>query len=268
MESLGNLFKEKREALGLTLSDVSEEIKIGVNFLQAIEKDDFDKLPKGVYAKLFLKKYAQFLELDVKEVLKKFYEVAKITPDENENIVLRKRDKFITATESSYNLKIIFLLFIIFLLLASFFYYFFVRNNKFESFKSKIFTSESINYNSEELNEEVHQNVVPKVENVLKEKKVKNVEQVDEIKLLANGTCWIKVSVDGGEEKEYLLNNDMVKIKFKDNVKLIVGNAGVLDMYINGKKCSSLGAYGEVKTMVINRENEDSFLEADSADGN
>ncbi len=265
MEGLGNLFKEKREALGLTLSDVSEEIKIGVNFLQAIEKDDFGKLPKGVYARLFLKKYAQFLELDTNEVLKKFYEFAKVTPDDNSNIVLRERDKFIAATESSYSVKLIIFLFFLLLILSSFLYYFFIRNNGFESLKSKIFIHEITK--KENLQKEKKVEKLPKKEETTFKESV-NPERFEEVRLLAEGKCWIKVSVDGGEEKEYMLNSDEVKIKFKKEINLILGNAGAIDMYINGKKCAPLGSPGEVKSFTIDKENEKSFLEENKSNGN
>ncbi len=273
MANLGNLFKEKREALGLTLNDVSEEIKIGINFLQAIEKEEFHKLPRGIYGKFFVKKYAEYLELDTSEIMKKFMEEGYFSPKENENITLREKDKFITATERAYNIKLILFLVVLFLILSAILYYLFIRRGMEErpdvnysvspKIESQLDTEGVLKNSGKEVKEKLSE-----VKNLNEGVDVGKGESENEIKLLAKGRCWIKVKVDGGEEKEYLLNNDEVLIKYFKDVKLTLGSAGSVDMYINGKKCKPLGDVGEVKDIEINVENQSDFLEAENVNGN
>ncbi len=49
---------EARARKGVTLKDISEATKISVRFLEAIEAEDFEKLPGGVFAVNYLKQYA------------------------------------------------------------------------------------------------------------------------------------------------------------------------------------------------------------------
>jgi cytoskeletal protein RodZ len=64
MPELGELLRKAREDKGLSLAQVEEATKIRHAYLQALEEEDFDRLPAPVYVKGFLKNYALFLGLD------------------------------------------------------------------------------------------------------------------------------------------------------------------------------------------------------------
>lgn len=72
MISVGQKLKEKRLERGLTIEDVAKATKIRVNFLSAIEKGEYAKLPSSTYALGFMKNYIEFLEMPVKETLALF----------------------------------------------------------------------------------------------------------------------------------------------------------------------------------------------------
>lgn len=69
MEYRGKTLKEVREQLGIDLKSVSEETKIHIKILQAIEEEDLSHLPPLVYLKGFLKAYAKLLRLDPQKVV-------------------------------------------------------------------------------------------------------------------------------------------------------------------------------------------------------
>lgn len=73
-KSLQEDLAEARVELNLTLLSVEKKIGIGREYLEAIEAGEWQKLPGCVYAKNFLKRYAIFLGLDEKRILKKFIE--------------------------------------------------------------------------------------------------------------------------------------------------------------------------------------------------
>ena len=63
--------KEKREIENLDINKISEETKINIKHLMAIESGDFNIIP-NTYLRLFIKTYAQYLKLDYQEILNKY----------------------------------------------------------------------------------------------------------------------------------------------------------------------------------------------------
>ncbi|MEK6743768.1 MAG: RodZ domain-containing protein [Nitrospirota bacterium] len=74
MGTLGSYFRNAREARGLDLRDAAQQTRISINYLKAIEQEDFSKLPGEVFVKGFLKNYARFLRLPEDEVVKRYGE--------------------------------------------------------------------------------------------------------------------------------------------------------------------------------------------------
>jgi cytoskeleton protein RodZ len=56
---LGDELRRRREALGISLSDISESTRIGVRFLKAIEADNYELLPGAIYTRSFVKAFAR-----------------------------------------------------------------------------------------------------------------------------------------------------------------------------------------------------------------
>ena len=69
MPALGERFRAAREARGLSLSDVSEQIRIRSVYLAAIEEENWSAIGAPVYIRGFLRTYARFLGLDPEEVV-------------------------------------------------------------------------------------------------------------------------------------------------------------------------------------------------------
>src|SRR5437899_738942 len=70
MTSIGDTLRRERLRRGLDLDKVAAETKIGRHQLEAIEANQFDRLPGGVFARSFIRQYARMLELDDEEILK------------------------------------------------------------------------------------------------------------------------------------------------------------------------------------------------------
>ncbi|MGH2935110.1 MAG: helix-turn-helix domain-containing protein [Gaiellaceae bacterium] len=64
MFEIGSTLREERRRRGLQLEDVASETRIRAQFLDAIEREDWEALPVGVYRRSFLRGYADFLGLD------------------------------------------------------------------------------------------------------------------------------------------------------------------------------------------------------------
>ena len=68
-ETIGQRLKKAREYRNLTLEKVEEATHIRLQFLQALEADDFSTMPSPVQARGFLRNYAQYLELDLDQMV-------------------------------------------------------------------------------------------------------------------------------------------------------------------------------------------------------
>jgi len=68
-DTLGQRLKKAREYRNLTFDKVEEATRIRAQYLQALEADDFSALPSPIQARGFLRNYAQYLGLDLDQVI-------------------------------------------------------------------------------------------------------------------------------------------------------------------------------------------------------
>jgi len=57
----GASWKERREAMGKTIDDVSSELRIGRKYLEGIERGDYEGWPERVFSSGFIRTYARYL---------------------------------------------------------------------------------------------------------------------------------------------------------------------------------------------------------------
>ncbi len=69
MISIGIQFQEERKNQNLSIEEVARATKIRAEFLNAIERGDYKKLPSPAYAYGFVRNYAEFLGLPVEKSL-------------------------------------------------------------------------------------------------------------------------------------------------------------------------------------------------------
>jgi Helix-turn-helix domain/Domain of unknown function (DUF4115) len=72
MSALGEEFRSAREARGLSLSDVAERLHIRSVYLAAIEDEDWHVIGAPVYVRGFMRTYARFLGLDPEAAVARF----------------------------------------------------------------------------------------------------------------------------------------------------------------------------------------------------
>jgi cytoskeleton protein RodZ len=68
MTSIGERLRRQRLQKKISLEQIALETKIGVRMLEAIESEQFDKLPGGVFRRSFVLQYARALGLDADEI--------------------------------------------------------------------------------------------------------------------------------------------------------------------------------------------------------
>ena len=60
---IGRVFKERRQLLVLSKSQVASVILININYINAIEHGEYSIFPARIFARQYFKKYANFLNL-------------------------------------------------------------------------------------------------------------------------------------------------------------------------------------------------------------
>ncbi|MGC9971590.1 MAG: helix-turn-helix transcriptional regulator [Bryobacteraceae bacterium] len=70
-----------RRKKGVSLQDISETTKIGVNYLRAIEDGEFAKLPGGIYSTSYIRQYARAIDYNESELLEHYYRATGLRPE-------------------------------------------------------------------------------------------------------------------------------------------------------------------------------------------
>lgn len=71
-EDFGLALRTTREAAGRTLRDVADVTKLGVRTLDALERNQVDRLPPGIFRRAVVRAYAKEVGLDPEETLRLF----------------------------------------------------------------------------------------------------------------------------------------------------------------------------------------------------
>src|ERR1700682_4477225 len=67
--AFGERLRRERELRGITLEEISGSTKISKRHLQALEEEDFDALPGGIFNKGFVRAYARYVGIDEEQAV-------------------------------------------------------------------------------------------------------------------------------------------------------------------------------------------------------
>ena len=68
-----------RDQKGISLSQIAEATKIGVRYLEAIERGQFARLPGGIYNISYIRQYAKAIEVSAETILECYLRSAPIS---------------------------------------------------------------------------------------------------------------------------------------------------------------------------------------------
>lgn len=71
-QSIGEKLRLEREARGIALRDISEQTRISMRYLEAIETDDYKRLPGGIFNRSFIRAYAKFIGYDENDAIEDY----------------------------------------------------------------------------------------------------------------------------------------------------------------------------------------------------
>ncbi len=270
LEKFAEELKEQRESLEISVSELYEITRIDKNYLVEMEKGNFEIMP-DVYMRAFIRKYADAVELDASEIIKK-YEAAqngKTVSKEVETNTEDKSDAEITLIDDEPKLKetaisetnyspYIIIIFIIAVVLIGYFYYAFIysANNKIivEQRVENIISERNSKANSSRF-ELKRNNSNVEVNNDSKSNS--GLVKTDSLTLKINAldTVWFRTQIDKAKTDEFILNPNRSKIlNAKSQIDILIGNTGGIEFVLNGKKLKFDGKKGEIRKVIINSD--------------
>ena len=228
---LGDILKERREALNLSIKEVADATKLKKSTIVALENGDYRDLPEPVYIHGFLKLYASVLRLDYKELsLLLDRELGSVGKVDQESI------------EKRHHLSWTILGIVIIVGLAISLFYFLSLRRQLQNPK--------ILGQPPPISNPVQQPIQKPIQSPLSGDTNKDgITKKKEVVVILDGLdySWIRVIVDEKKVFEGFINKgDHFEWRGKDKIRIRVGNAGGVDVVVNGKDLGILGKRGEV----------------------
>ena len=265
----GETLRIERERQKLTIQDIEQGTSIRAAYIEALENGDYDKLPSAVYAKGFVKNYANFLNLDADKLAKDFS--AELSPPTQEEIdaeILNADEKVVTEDKKADKLKITEIqnpnvkvhdsdsassssstMIIAAVLLIAIFAggaWYYLKNS-----------SENV----ANVNPPVQTEVTQPAENNQQTSPANNPVSAavpqDGVNIQAkfNGECWTRVFVDGAFVYEGVpAAGEIMNWHGVEGVTIRVGNAAGIEVSMNGQNYGALGGIGEVLERTFTRQ--------------
>jgi cytoskeleton protein RodZ len=273
-ETLGKFLKNQRESKKISLREVAKNTRVREYILKAIEEDQHDLLPPATYVKGFLLSYAKYLRLDPNDVLLRYERVSKGEPVIHPSTQpLKPKQKIPPTPPSKSKQKILWntkqTWVVAGVIVASFiiFYFFSPYSSKppMEPLPEKPFPQKPII--------EEKPPIVPsppvaattrarEEKPVVEEKKpltpsppITATTSVQEkrsfsLQLKAVEETWVSLQVDDQSGKEMTFKpGEGISVQALNRIHMKIGNAGGLDMILNGKPLEKFGKSGEVITL-------------------
>ena len=67
--TIGEQLRLAREERGIPLREISDQTRISVRYLEAIEANDYKRLPGGIFNRSFVRAYARYIGYDEKQAI-------------------------------------------------------------------------------------------------------------------------------------------------------------------------------------------------------
>ena len=93
MGAFGDKLRREREMRGVTLAEMSESTKISKRWLQALEDEQFEILPGGVFNRGFVRSYARFLGINEEQAVADYVAASNEQPPREDKFPLEIHEK-------------------------------------------------------------------------------------------------------------------------------------------------------------------------------
>ena len=273
MVSLSEKLRRERELRGISLEEISEHTRIGIRFLEALEQDKPGIINGEFYRRAYLRAYARYLGLDEERAInaytfsqdKLLTEAVSVDDLKSKTIEL---SSWITEAVSVDDLKsktielsswIIGIIVIAFLVIL----FFGFGSDPVRPQQPDLKNGDKLSNPIETpLSEKVHSSTDSRKTLFTQSPNLIASDEAIRIRIVVERLCWLDVRADGelairglkrkGFEEELLVDRE---------VRLWIGNAGGVSVWINEQPLQPLGISGQVrKDIVITKDNYMNFV--------
>ncbi len=239
MPGVGELLRNRREALGLALEQVHGSLRIPVRFLMAIEEERWDLFDVPQYAKGFVRSYANFLGLDPEPLVA---EVSRILSSRHLQLVAPSGQVPIQPAAPAPGWKR-WLVLAVAVLVAGVLTVGYVGYHQLRAFYTTSAPSQG--------------SPTPQVKNVA-ERPLESTaspqfplavpgEPTLRVTLAAEDVSWLRVVADGRRVFEgFIRTGERREWEAQHTLSVVIGNAGGVRVRVNQQDLGILGAPGEV----------------------
>lgn len=274
----GIRLREAREARGVSLREIANATKISIGVLEALERNDFSKLPGGIFSRAFIRAYAHEVGLDPEETVRAF--LASLPADSAAarlHAPPRLVDQDEAVFESRQRMALVALrLVLVSLPLALLLLYFTVGRNGRSgwppassptSMPTTVGRSGGAGGAAGEgagmrgaagaswLSAAGAAQAEPP------QPASSPAEAGLALEIAPVATCWISLTVDGRlVVARNLEAGERIVQRVREEASLHIGDAGAFAFTINGRPGRPIGARGEVKTLRITRDTYESLV--------
>ncbi|MFO7729017.1 MAG: DUF4115 domain-containing protein [Desulfonatronovibrio sp.] len=328
--NIGEELKTARELQEISLEKVHEDTRIGIDFLESLEQGKAERMPHPVYARGFVRLYANYLGLDGDKFVEDFSNIyreedqfGKINPDE---LPLSLRHTGQRSCMSVLLKALAFILILALVLSAGWYLYLSYNSEVPEEQQSPVIsqpdsdtaeqesepplpetegpeTTPDDMYPEQGVSPELQQETGPAPERTedqaqdpesvselpassktdelivedflereaqinqeepaLSESEEQNQAENDDrtgiensiLVIRAREDCWLVAGVDDSRREVYLRSGENITLEFENSARIILGNAGGVDVYLNGEPYLFEASSGEVKTLEFSSSN-------------
>jgi cytoskeletal protein RodZ len=264
--NIGSELAQARERCGLSLVELSRRTKIRVATLRAIERDDIDALPGGIYTRGFLRAYASEVGCDAEAIVARYRQHVE---EQRENAE-RLHDE---ADESSDSVAFdaalnqpapapTALVAVIVLGTGVFCFSALRDRHVTPAFIDAVPSHAAAAQPPAATPASAPEPSGPRAD----PQPARPVQQAGTLQLdiAPRGWCWLEGTADGQPVISRLVRPDeRIQIQAQRDVVLRVGDAGVFAFSINGMAARQLGAAGEAVTIHLTPDNLAEFLSRD-----
>ena len=292
MTEIGRELAEARVRAGLSVEELSHRTKLSVPTLLAIERNQMNTLPGGLYARAMLRAYAREVGCDPEEIVKRFRAEAGENVDPLEmldrmaaaangsRVVERLHSADIDAADHRRAVRNM-VLFAIVLLFGGAFYVTGGHIAQIESIKRLTHRSaapaapvpaEPVPANPAEHATPPPPAAAPKPLGTASDKSTqptddKSTQPADQesvglrLDIAPRESCWLSATADGQRVIYRLLNaGEHTQVEAKDAVDLRIGDPAAFAFTINGAAARALGAAGEAVSVHLTPQNYREYL--------
>jgi cytoskeleton protein RodZ len=231
-DALGERFRAAREARGLSLSDVAEQIRIRSVYLAAIEEENWNAIGAPVYIRGFLRTYARFLGIDPEEAVAAFNRTQPATPAAPGLPVMEPPAP---ATGAGRGSLLVGIAAVVAVLLIAFVVY-----NELTMRRGATGTgvAQASGAPSAEPSPTEAASAAPAPSPSAGRPKT--------LALVFSAPSWLRVTVDGSVSMEGTFPAGTSKTFHGKSALVRIGNAGGVEVYVDGKDVGKLGKSGDV----------------------